>query len=106
MKCHYLFSVKIRKNISKCHLLKFLPRVPSVRMCISYKKICPCQSGYTCTSCLFSVSVYSIHLLLIIRDDGIKGLEGKELEFLGLLDCSDDPSHRRNLPARKVSTCL
>ena len=37
------------------------------------------------------------------REDGIKGLEGKMLEFLGLLDCSDDPSHRQNVPAKRVS---
>ena len=30
MKCHILFSEKNKKNISKCRLLKILPRVLSV----------------------------------------------------------------------------
>ena len=30
MKCQILFSGKNKKNISKCHLLKILPRVLSV----------------------------------------------------------------------------
>ena len=32
MKCHFLFSAKNKKNISKCGLLNFLPRVLSVKM--------------------------------------------------------------------------
>ena len=32
MKCHILFSEKNKKNISKCRLLKILPRVLSVNM--------------------------------------------------------------------------
>ena len=32
MKCQILFSGKNKKNISKCHLLKILPRVLSVNM--------------------------------------------------------------------------
>ena len=32
MKCHILFSGKNKKNISKYHLLKILPRVQSVKM--------------------------------------------------------------------------
>ena len=31
MKCHILFSEKNKKNISKCCLLKILPRVLSVK---------------------------------------------------------------------------
>ena len=31
MKCHVLFSEKNKKNISKCRLLKILPRVLSVK---------------------------------------------------------------------------
>ena len=31
MKCQILFSGKNKKNISKCRLLKFLPRVLSVK---------------------------------------------------------------------------
>ena len=33
MKCHILFSEKNKKNISKCRLLKILPRVLSVKNC-------------------------------------------------------------------------
>ena len=32
MKCHILFSEKNKKNISKCRLLKILPRVLSVNV--------------------------------------------------------------------------
>lgn len=32
----------------------------------------------------------------------IPGLEGKQLEFLGLLDCPDSPCERQNLPAKRV----
>ena len=32
MKCHILFSEKNKKNISKCRLLKILPRVLSVKL--------------------------------------------------------------------------
>ena len=32
MKCHILFSEKNKKNISKCRLLKILPRVLSVKV--------------------------------------------------------------------------
>ena len=32
MKYHILFSEKNKKNISKCHLLKILPRVLSVNI--------------------------------------------------------------------------
>ena len=38
MKCHILFSEKNKKNISKCRLLKILPRVLSVkRILFTYK---------------------------------------------------------------------
>ena len=39
MKCQILFSGKNKKNISKCHLLKILPRVLSVNMTLSYVKL-------------------------------------------------------------------
>ena len=35
MKCQILFSGKNKKNISKCHLLKILPRVLSIKV-VSY----------------------------------------------------------------------
>ena len=35
MKCHILFSGKNKKNISKCRLLKILPRVLSVKNLLS-----------------------------------------------------------------------
>ena len=36
MKCQILFSGKNKKNISKCRLLKILPRVLSVKECFSF----------------------------------------------------------------------
>ena len=35
MKCQILFSGKNKKNISKCRLLKILPRVLSIGLCLS-----------------------------------------------------------------------
>ena len=37
MKCHILFSEKNKKNISKCLLLKILPRVLSVKIVLNLK---------------------------------------------------------------------
>ena len=39
MKCHILFSEKNKKNISKCRLLKILPRVLSVNYCYKITNI-------------------------------------------------------------------
>ena len=45
MKCQILFSGKNKKNISKCRLLKILPRVLSV-------KVSPGWSGGANVSCI------------------------------------------------------
>ena len=37
MKCQILFSEKNKKNISKCRLLKILPRVLSVKCCCTWR---------------------------------------------------------------------
>ncbi|XP_061183623.1 protein zer-1 homolog isoform X1 [Saccostrea echinata] len=37
------------------------------------------------------------------RDCCIPGLEGKQLEFLGLLDCPDSPCERADIPAKRVT---
>ena len=40
MKCQILFSGKNKKNISKCRLLKILPRVLGVKeQCAQYKMV-------------------------------------------------------------------
>ena len=39
MKCQILFSGKNKKNISKCRLLKILPRVLSVKTLILLKRL-------------------------------------------------------------------
>ena len=39
MKCQILFHEKIKKNISKCFLLKILPRVLSVKRSYFLKKV-------------------------------------------------------------------
>ena len=45
MKCQILFSGKNKKNISKCRLLKILPRVLSVKLgCSLQKAICTCPA--------------------------------------------------------------
>ena len=44
MKCQILFSGKNKKNISKCHLLKILPRVLSVKGVYFYTRHCPIVS--------------------------------------------------------------
>ena len=46
MKCHILFPGKNKKNISKCHLLKILPRVLSVNMSsVDANSICDVNLG-------------------------------------------------------------
>ena len=45
MKCHILFSEKNKKNISKCRLLKILPRVLSIKMSV--------RSVYNYSRCVF-----------------------------------------------------
>ncbi|XP_011455027.3 protein zer-1 homolog [Magallana gigas] len=37
------------------------------------------------------------------RECSIPGLEGKELEFLGLMDCPDNPCERPDIPAKRVT---
>ena len=44
MKCQILFSGKNKKNISKCRLLKILPRVLSVKICICCLRLKTCSS--------------------------------------------------------------
>ena len=56
MKCHILFSGKKRKNISKCRLLKILPRVLSV-------KVNAVSSGYVLNNAEPGKTVLS-HLIL------------------------------------------
>ena len=36
MKCHILFAEKNKKNISKCRLLKILPRVLSIKHMVDF----------------------------------------------------------------------
>ena len=44
MKCHILFSGKNKKNISKCRLLKILPRVLSVNNFRTVQILAPAKS--------------------------------------------------------------
>ena len=60
MKCHILFSEKNKKNISKCRLLKILPRVLSVNIpCTSEHEI-PSLSAITLTVVLLSMLTMSL----------------------------------------------
>ena len=59
MKCHILFSEKNEKNISKCCLLKILPRVLSVKGPKDYCDLC-CSSKSTCT--IFRVNTVKLTL--------------------------------------------
>ena len=61
MKCQILFSGKNKKNISKCYLLKILPRVLSVKctslslfsfIYILFPKIRPCPFHGNCLFCM------------------------------------------------------
>ena len=45
MKCHILFSGKNKKNISKCRLLKILPRVLSVKVLVDAAQ-CTMDDGH------------------------------------------------------------
>ena len=46
MKCHILFSEKNKKNISKCRLLKILPRVLSVKKISAGKHLLKVEKGH------------------------------------------------------------
>ena len=51
MKCHILFSEKNKKNISKCRLLKILPRVLSVKrhLLLTLKAPSKRHSNFVCS---------------------------------------------------------
>ena len=56
MKCHILFAEKNKKNISKCRLLKILPRVLSVKkphLLLSFSQ----------SDCLIKVIESNFHIL-------------------------------------------
>ena len=40
MKCQIIFSRKNKINISKCHLLKFLPSMPSIKKSMNFIQWC------------------------------------------------------------------
>ena len=71
MKCHILFSEKNKKNISKCRLLKILPRVLSVKLLVHVSKMLGpvVQSVVSLTSSLrvisLNVLVDSVYNILI-----------------------------------------
>ena len=58
IKCQMLFSGKNYKNISKCHLLKFLPSMPSVKM---RENLSPSKGIY------FFCRISNINFLLICK---------------------------------------
>ena len=69
MKCHILFSEKNKKNISKCRLLKILPRVLSVKLLksgISSRKVAT-----------FGISRTQIKVQCFGREQGKTGGWGK-----------------------------
>ena len=65
MKCHILFSEKNKKNISKCRLLKILPRVLSVKQIYTHPQIYISvgnprdqMTGYTEFVSIFRISLF------------------------------------------------
>ena len=62
MKCHILFSGKNKKNISKCCLLKILPRVLSVKPHFYIVKL-----GFTGVYIIFPISAQKHRLWVLIR---------------------------------------
>lgn len=53
----------------------------------------------------FTVDVFAsfeLESFSFLRECSIPGLEGKELEFLGLMDCPDNPCERPDIPAKRV----
>ena len=65
MKCQILFSGKNKKNISKCRLLKILPRVLSVKSATEF----PYQPGethldsYIRSAAALTTGRYTLHLI-------------------------------------------
>ena len=57
MKCQILFSRKNKKNISKCHLLKFLPSMQSVTETLKGHTILDLITAHTPISAQSSNSV-------------------------------------------------
>ena len=65
MKCQILFSVKNKKNISKCHLLKILPKVLSVKPLNShFYKV---KLGFTGVHIIFLISAQKHRLWVLVR---------------------------------------
>ena len=69
MKCQILFSGKDKKNISKCHLLKVLPRVLSVKnLCIqTIFQLCGIQ-GPVVQNVVSLTSLLRVILLTVLAD--------------------------------------
>ena len=72
MKCQILFSGKNKKNISKCRLLKILPRVLSVK-------------SHMINRILHS---WSFHMKFM------KLAEGHSCKILTVREVQDEPAHR------------
>ena len=66
MKCQSQFPGKNKKNISKCCILKFLPRVLSVKICLEINFI-QLQECFGVYSSLKSHKIVNLELALQVR---------------------------------------
>ena len=66
MKCQILFSRKNKKNISKCHLMKFLPSMQSITLCLMKHYICMkfCENNITIIT--IAPDWRGIHIILFL----------------------------------------
>ena len=68
MKCKSYFLGRMKKNISKCRLLKTLPRILSVMVCTNKSCMGLCMAKpITCTKRRISLHILSLHISSLIR---------------------------------------
>ena len=65
MKCQILFSRKNKKNISKCHLLKILPRVPPAVVSADCSKVVLLLQFFSLCMPVIATAIVSCHCLFL-----------------------------------------
>ena len=65
MKCQILFSWKNKKNISKCRLLKILPRVPPVVVSADCSKVVLLLQFFSLCMPVIATAIVSCHCLFL-----------------------------------------
>ena len=86
MKCKSCFLGRMRKNISKCRLLKILARVLGVMVCTNKSRmgLCMAKPTMSCTKRRISLHTLSLHISSLIR---VFANRMYLLQSLGLTKC-------------------